>query len=81
MFQIAKRAQGPGGAFVKLAQLDSDDFVVVVRRPREVGLAHKYVGPDFYKAEDVFNKESQAMLKAGTLDQARGPLRPGKSHE
>jgi hypothetical protein len=80
MFQIAKKTQGPGGSFVKLAQLDSDDFVVVVRRPREVRLTHRYVGPDFYKAEEMFDQEGARLLKEEVGPEQRAPLRPDRGH-
>ncbi len=58
MFQIARKAEGRGGAFVKLVQLDTDDFVVIVRSASDGRLRHVYFGPDFMKAEEVFEKEA-----------------------
>jgi hypothetical protein len=58
MFQIAKQARGDRGAFVKLIQLDADDFAVIVRAPSDVRLHHRYIGPDPAKAEEIFNAES-----------------------
>ncbi len=58
MFQIAKQALGDRGAFVKLIQLDADDFAVIVRAPSDVRLHHRYIGPDPAKAEEIFNAEA-----------------------
>jgi hypothetical protein len=57
MFRVTKQAQGEQGSFVKLVHLDSDDFAVVVRYPDEGRLVHRYIGPDLYKAEEVFAGE------------------------
>jgi hypothetical protein len=58
MFQIAKQARGDRGAFVKLIQLDADDFAVIVRAPSDVRLHHRYIGPDPAKAEEIFSAEA-----------------------
>lgn len=58
MFQIARHALGSGGAFVKLVHLESDDFAVIVRYPNDGRYHHRYIGPDFYEAEDVFLREA-----------------------
>jgi hypothetical protein len=65
MFQIAKQAEGIGGSFVKLVQLESEDFAVIVRVPRDSKLHQRYIGPDFMKAEEVFNQE---LMKVKSLD-------------
>ncbi|MGO9570445.1 MAG: hypothetical protein ACLP5H_23185 [Desulfomonilaceae bacterium] len=57
MFQIAKQARGDRGSFVKLIQLDADDFAVIVRAPSDVRLHHRYIGPDSSKAEEIFSAE------------------------
>jgi hypothetical protein len=57
MFCITKQAQGKRGSFIKLVQLDSDDYAVIVRPPSEGRLQHLYVGPDLAKAEEVFDME------------------------
>jgi len=57
MFHVEKHAEGNHGAFVKLIQLDGDDFAVVVRSPSDGRLHHGYIGPDRSKAEEVFNSE------------------------
>jgi len=57
MFQITKQARGDRGSFVKLVQLDADDFAVIVRAPSDVRLHHRYIGPDPAKAEEIFNAE------------------------
>jgi hypothetical protein len=56
MFQVARQAQGSGGSFVKLVELESDDYAVVVRYPSDSRFHHKYIGPDFMKAEEVFGE-------------------------
>ena len=61
MFQVAKESHGEKGAFVKLVELDSDDFVVIVRYPSDARLQHRYVGPDFMKAEEVFDFETEKV--------------------
>ncbi len=58
MFSITKQALGDDGAFVKLVQLDSDDFAVIVRFPSDVRLHNRYIGPDLSKAEEVFGSEA-----------------------
>ncbi len=78
MFQIAKKTQGPGGSFVKLVQLDSDDFAVIVRYPRDIKLAHRYVGPDFYKAEEVFDQETRLIHSRINESKPQAQLQPGK---
>jgi hypothetical protein len=57
MFRIEKHAEGDHGAFVKLIQLNGEDFAVVVRSPSDGRLHHRYIGPDLSKAEEVFNAE------------------------
>lgn len=57
MFAITRQAHGKRGAFVKLVQLDSDDFAVIVRLPSEGGLHNRYIGPDLSRAEEVFDTE------------------------
>ncbi|MBI5250141.1 MAG: hypothetical protein HY912_11665 [Desulfomonile tiedjei] len=57
MFNITKQALGDDGAFVKMIQLESDDFAVIVRFPSDVRLHNRYMGPDVSKAEEVFNTE------------------------
>ncbi len=42
---------------MRLVQLESDDFAVVVRNASDGRLRHRYVGPDFMKAEEVFDQE------------------------
>jgi hypothetical protein len=64
MFQIAKQARGDRGSFVKLIQLDTDDFAVIVRAPSDVRLHHRYIGPDPTKAEEIFSAEA-GKLGAG----------------
>lgn len=63
MFQIAKEVHGDNGAFVKLAQLESDDFAVIVRSAPDGRLQHLYIGPDQRKAEEVF-EGAREMLAA-----------------
>jgi len=58
MFRIGKQAKGARGAFVKLVELDSDDFAVIVRYPSDARLHHVYIGPDFAKAEEMFDNET-----------------------
>lgn len=66
MFSITKQAQGKRGSFVKLVQLDTEDYAVIVRPPSEGKLQHMYVGPDLSKAEEVFETE------AGRLGESAG---------
>lgn len=61
MFRITKQAQGKRGSFVKLVQLDPDDFAVIVRTPLDGRLHNRYVGPDLAKAEEVFNSEAERL--------------------
>jgi len=61
MFRIQNHAEGDRGAFVKLIQLDGDDFAVVVRSPADGRLHHRYIGPDSSKAEEVFNAEASKL--------------------
>ena len=65
MFSITKQAQGDDGAFVKLVQLDSDDFAVIVRFPSDVRLHNRYIGPDLSKAEEVFGSEASKFTVRG----------------
>lgn len=67
MFSITKQAQGKRGSFVKLVQLDTEDYAVIVRPPSEGRLQHRYVGPDLSKAEEVF--ETEMVRLADTADQ------------
>lgn len=62
MFQVAKQTGGPKGSFVKLVQLESDDFAVVVRYPSDSRLHQRYIGPDFYKAEAIFRAEVDKIV-------------------
>ena len=57
MFSITKQVLGEDGAFVKLVQLDSDDFTVIVRFSSDVRLHNRYIGPDLSTAEEVFDSE------------------------
>lgn len=57
MFRITRQVQGRHGAFVKLVQLDSEDFAVIVRSPYDMRLHQRYIGPDLGKAEEIFNQE------------------------
>jgi hypothetical protein len=63
MFTISKQALGKRGAFVKLVQLDSEDYAVVVRPPLDGRLQHRYVGPDLPTAEEVFDSEAAKLKK------------------
>jgi hypothetical protein len=67
MFQIARQIEGGGGSFVKLVQLDSDDFAVIVRYPSEGKLYHQYMGPDFSAAEEIFNREVEKIASREDL--------------
>jgi len=61
MFQVTRNAEGGRGAFVKLIQLDSDDFAVIVRTPEDGRLQHRYIGPDLSTAEEVFASEVRKL--------------------
>jgi hypothetical protein len=61
MFSVTKQAQGKRGSFVKLVQLDSDDYAVIVRPPADGRLQNRYVGPDLAKAEEVFKAEADRL--------------------
>jgi hypothetical protein len=63
MFWITRQAQGKHGAFVKLAQLDSEDFAVIVRSPYDMRLHQRYIGPDLGKAEEIFSQEISKMTE------------------
>ncbi len=63
MFQITRQVQGKHGAFVKLAQLDSEDFAVIVRSPYDMRLHQRYIGPDLSKAEEIFNHEISKLAE------------------
>ena len=63
MFSITRQVQGNHGAFVKLAQLDSDDFAVIVRSPYDMRLQQRYIGPDLGMAEEIFNQEISKMAE------------------
>jgi hypothetical protein len=67
MFQIARQVEGGGGSFVKLVQLDSDDFAVIVRYPSEGKLYHQYMGPDFNAAEEIFDREVKKIASMEDL--------------
>lgn len=67
MFQIAKEVHGDNGAFVKLAQLESDDFAVILRSASDGRLQHLYIGPDQRKAEEVFEGAKERLT---TTDEA-----------
>ena len=67
MFQIARQIEGGGGSFVKLVQLDSDDFAVIVGYPSEGKLYHQYMGPDFSAAEEIFNREVEKIASREDL--------------
>jgi hypothetical protein len=70
MFQVAKQTGGRKGSFVKLVQFESDDFAVVVRYPSDSRLCQRYIGPDFYKAEEIFSAE---------VDKITAEEQPGQS--
>lgn len=57
MFNVTKEVLGENGEFVRLVQLDSEDFAVIVRLPSDVRLHNRYIGPDLSIAEDVFEAE------------------------
>ncbi len=61
MFRITKHEMGAKGAFVKLVQLDTEDFAVIVRSQMDGRLHHKYIGPDQSKAEEIFLSESEKL--------------------
>ncbi len=61
MFTIIQHAEGERGSFIKLVQLEGDDFVVVIRDPNDGRLKHRYVGPDQVKAEESFASESRKL--------------------
>jgi len=63
MFRITRQIQGRHGAFVKLAQLDSEDFAVIVRSPHDMRLQQRYIGPDLGKAEEIFSQEISRMAE------------------
>jgi hypothetical protein len=63
MFRITRQIQGRHGAFVKLAQLDSEDFAVIVRSPHDMRLQQRYIGPDPGKAEEIFSQEISKMAE------------------
>jgi len=65
MFQITKQAQGQCGSFVKLVQFEGDDFAVIVRYPDDGRYHQKYIGPDFFKAEEVYAQELEKITGAG----------------
>ncbi len=70
MFHVTKQALGDDGAFVRLVQLDSDDFAVVVRGSSDVRLHNRYIGPDLSKAEEVFNAEADRFAVSGQKSSA-----------
>jgi len=61
MFQIAKEVHGDNGAFVKLVQLESDDFAVISRSAPDGRLQHLYIGPDQRKADEVFDGAKESL--------------------
>jgi hypothetical protein len=58
MFTVTKHEEGPKGAFIKLVQLESEDFAVITRCSGDGRLHHKYIGPDLTEAEEVFQMEA-----------------------
>lgn len=58
MFTITKQVEGHKGAFVRLVQVEGDDFAVITRLPNDGKLQHRYIGPDLAKAEEVFQTEA-----------------------
>ncbi len=58
MFTVTKHEEGPKGSFIKLVQLESEDFAVITRSPGDGRLHHKYIGPDVAEAEEVFQTEA-----------------------
>ncbi|MCX5873716.1 MAG: hypothetical protein NTY51_10875 [Deltaproteobacteria bacterium] len=63
MFQILKQTQGVRGSFIRLIKLGVDDYTVLVRSSDDGRLHHRYVGPDFSKAEEVFTSESERISR------------------
>jgi hypothetical protein len=63
MFEILKQTDGIRGSFVRLIRLGKDDLTVLVRSSGDGKIQHRYVGPDSSKAEEVFNLESQTLLR------------------
>jgi hypothetical protein len=61
MYQITKQALGDLGSFVRLVKLDDDDYTVIVRRPEDGRLEHRYIGPDPAKAEEIFASEAERI--------------------
>ncbi len=61
MFTIIQHAEGARGSFIKLVQLEGDDFVVVIRDPQDGRLKHRYIGPDQAEAEESFMIESEKL--------------------
>ncbi|MBM4326963.1 MAG: hypothetical protein FJ118_07345 [Deltaproteobacteria bacterium] len=68
MFQITKQAQGRRGAFVKVVQLEGEDFAVIVRYPDDGRYHQKYIGPDLFKAEEIYAQELEKISSAGATD-------------
>jgi hypothetical protein len=58
MFHITQQSHGQGGSFVKLIQLEQDDWAVIVRSESGGRLYHRYIGPDFSKAQETFAQEA-----------------------
>lgn len=61
MFEIMRQAEGSRGAFARLVRLDADDYLVIVRLAEDERLHHRYVGPDWSKAEEVFRQECDKL--------------------
>jgi hypothetical protein len=63
MFEILKQTDGVRGSFVRLIRLGADDLTVLIRSAGNGRIQHRYVGPDSSKAEEVFNLESERILR------------------
>lgn len=61
MFEIVRQTEGRRGAFARLVRLDADDYSVIVRLAEDERLHHRYIGPDWSKAEEVFRQESEKL--------------------
>jgi hypothetical protein len=61
MFEITKQATGYRGSLVRLVRLDTDDYTVIVRFPKDARFHHRYMGPDLSKAEEVFDAEVEKL--------------------
>ncbi len=67
MFEVTKQATGYSGALVRLVRLDTDDYTVIVRLPKDARFHHRYMGPDLVKAEEVFQQEVKKLPPARRL--------------